>query len=265
MTRITDVCTAAFYPGYGPSPPSCRPRYAFLRSWHNEVMPAIGKCREQQYPEANRCNEKTPRHVVNNHHQRIDSGWWVKRACQVHCDHRNPNRHGRGPWRWSAQLDGEEADERRQKVTANQRARLRRPGVRRAQHNDDRGRKRNGCQRVGGGGAQRFHAADGNGAPCRAGDNRRQSNPVKHPVHTTPGELMRKAVTEWQHGGASLNRAARYLPNFLETSYCGCKIIEMWLSMPLPPTVFVGRSSLRSKRNRFFARDIFGGLWGEVQ
>jgi hypothetical protein len=67
-------------------------------------------------------------------------------------------------------------------VSADQCARLRRAGIRRAQYHDDRGRERNGRQRIGCGVGKHFHALDGDGAASRAGEDGKQSNPVEHAV-----------------------------------------------------------------------------------
>jgi hypothetical protein len=65
-----------------------------------------------------------PGHVIDDNNQRIDTGWRVKRAGQMHRDHRQTNSDGGSPRRWTAQFHNKQSNKRREKVTADKGPRL---------------------------------------------------------------------------------------------------------------------------------------------
>jgi hypothetical protein len=107
-----------------PSPPPHRPCVTLVGASRDEVVPGKGEQCEQQRAGANRHEQKTPRHVVDDHDKRIDSGRRMKRAGQMHRDHGQTDRRGRGPRDRSAKLDDQEANQRGDEVAADQSARL---------------------------------------------------------------------------------------------------------------------------------------------
>jgi hypothetical protein len=106
------------------SPPAYRPCITLIGASRDEIVPGKGEQREQQRTDADWHDQKAPGHVVGDHDQRIDSGRGVRRAGQVHRDHRHTNRQRRGPWRRSAQLDDQQANQSGEEVAADEGARL---------------------------------------------------------------------------------------------------------------------------------------------
>lgn len=98
-------------------PPSCWPCVTPIGTSRDQVVPSEGKQCEQQ-GDADGCDQETPRHVVDDHHQRIDPGRWVERPGQVHHDHGHASRQRSGPRCGSTYFDHEQAHERRYEVSA---------------------------------------------------------------------------------------------------------------------------------------------------
>ena len=69
-------------------PPLFRPSIALICALCDKVVPRKGEQRKKQSPNPDRYDEETPRHVVDDHYQWIDSCRRMERASQMHCDHR---------------------------------------------------------------------------------------------------------------------------------------------------------------------------------
>ena len=98
------------------SPPSCWPDVALIGTARDDVVPDESKEREQQRAGEDRHGEETPRHVVDDHDERIDAGRRMERAGQMHRDHRQADRDRRGPGHRPTQLDDHQSDNGRNDV-----------------------------------------------------------------------------------------------------------------------------------------------------
>jgi hypothetical protein len=166
------------------SPPPHWPSIASIGASRDDIMPGEGEQCEQQRTDANRRDQKTPRHVVDNHHKRINPGRWVKCASQMHCDHCQTDGYRRGPRSRSAHLYDEQSNKRGNEMAADQRTRLSRFCFGRAQHHNDRSREWNCHQRKCGADREYLHARDRNGAAGRSSEDGNKLGSIEHPDRT---------------------------------------------------------------------------------
>jgi hypothetical protein len=145
-----------------------------------------GKGRQQQ--RAGEHRREQPGKIVGDHQQRIDPGRWMKRSGEIHRNHGQPDPGCRRPGVGPGEFQQGEAHDRRHDMTADQRPRLRRLGIRRSDDPHDGGRKRDDDKRIVGGAREPFHGADGDGRlQCLRPNRQRLPSPYRAAPWGGPG------------------------------------------------------------------------------
>ena len=175
------------------------------------AVPDKGERGQQQRAGQHRREQERPRQVVRDHQQRIDPGRRMKGAGEVHRKNWPGRRPPPRPRPAARSASAPRSRPASTTMPADQRARLRRLGLRRSDHQHDRGRKRNHGERIMRGDRKPLHDADGDRSrqaprsrPARI--SRRSTAPtalasVSPPIRSSSGKPPTK-----QRGGRLLCR-----------------------------------------------------------